>query len=1765
MSELEMVAVDTNQTVVSVDTDNDNDIDIDIDIDNNNDIDNFDSDSSITTSPPAAIENNTQPFTAEFKAFIWKEVKAYWAWKDPMAAVGQLTDNNNCLTCEVQTTEGGVVHSYYSTKDSSLVLAASDRLIIEPNSFTKRDANNTIRPNTSIPKWDPNDWGTDQDTHTGDEEETSVRFDEDNNTIHVFGKFLPEINLDENCKETYWNGQSLTLAPGTYVIIASMGRGKSFTMAQAIKKFLEKNKHSLVLYPTNRRSLAAALTTELRKKGVPYVSHYEDKAGIPNFGAYIVQLESVAKIAQDAQPAVIVADEIQGTTAQFASEKTFKDGKSNETHSLLQKLHKGANFNIFMDADFEHYTNRSEQYVNNLSGNKATKIIHEGKPKQRTFIDCKNETTLTKHLIKALKEGLKVILVSNTASFIERTMETTKKHLPGTKSHAFYGTKRLKKNMDINKIAADVDLLAISAGSIGSGVSIEIEHMQREKESARGFDVCFAYGMANDETAPVRDFYQALSRVREVLRGLYFFCVKDAKSSKMNPKAKQQERQLMYCNREKVSIETAIQMMARDTRIQIMLMEHASDLINQEPEQLESFGITEYQSPERIMELFVCKGLLPTKKCLENVYYTEEERKQSTDHFMQILLDRLTNDGHRLYTLSDTKDESDCIAKKKNSDIIKEIVEAHAEPVQANSDWDADMPNQIKSWIVRLFPKINRELITCSEGDATYDVTTKFVKCLGMGGTTPPRVDDIVKHHRSLKLRFLSMEQLENNLRYHITMKKLNGCLVHISTECHILFFQALQKVWKITPENPHCIEPEEHEAQQRIQAAKQLVPTLQKFGNGTEFNKYLQGLMNHFEAKGVLTGLVKKRIMQGKRKIQRWEVKYYHLLELADLMGIELKDAHLLKDEDLAQRTNDWDSLRNTSQGPQQPLDEPLDEILSTVQKSELHISEKEANKKRKHADAGSETFSTEDPKKKAPRVRQRTIGGGLFFELQLGKNWCLVHALNNGLGGKYFEPADLETASGMNRTEDFSIVDFRVLAGIDVFNSGPSIGLSTLGQKGFHAFTFAPTEGAPGTYEKLIDECHNTETLQCFVACWNTTATSSTGRNVLSNGHFTALKKTESGYWDLDSMKARGAQKHTENLSPTAHFHSGQKQRECLAPTVIAIFQGLDSRNAINDKLYKIRRKARQDAKQAQTKRRKARQDAKQAQTQQQQPPCIIDIDSASRGGGGASNKTVAMRKNNATSAKGLYNYGNTCFISAILQVLLASPLPDVLSPPLPDVLSTLATTEKHPGEPGWLQQILLQLADAYKSSEKFPKGRHSALEDLAKNVCCLGEFKCGRQEDACEFFNAVLNVLSSDGQNKRVEAIFAGESVSELCCKKCGNRRFRPDERFVDLKLDVVGLNSVKEGLSKLTSIEPLATEAECVECTKTLSEEGCDECPATKLCPTTKKISISKAPSSNLCIQLKRFDSNNSKMSNRITFPLKLDLTEYVTEGKEDSVGNTKYELFALVVHIGDSIAQGHYTSYVKRGNIWFCCDDDRVSEVSEDEVLKQNPYMIFYQAAQENNRKATDISAIKIAAQTPASAKRIRMKKENQNPQETKKFSPRSNKEINLAIPPKSIVRPTTSLRRRMSFQKVKRLFSCAISFAGRKGEKVSPRDDDCYGNSDSNSHSNSNKPSVRRSDRLRVNTKKKNDENTRIGTYSPIRFSEYSQWEQQRSYNHSHSLSSPLKRLHSADHIFGSEGGDNKRTMKKARILRSTTTDGSGSSKRTSKRTVRLR
>lgn len=851
-----------------------------------------------------------------FETKIRKQIEAHWRKEDSHATVEPPTlEKNHRLTYKINT-QKGTVHSYYFIYSGRLVYAA------KRNQCGFPPKSELIAP--EFPKWDPEDFGSAHTDAAAIIEKTRVEIDGD--TIQCYGTYLPAIRLGEH---TYWDHKSgiLWLKPGTYAIIAAMGRGKSYTMTQAIKNAVDAG--DLAIYPTYRRSLANGLTAELRRNDVKNVVHYRDaEAKVPQFGAFTVQLESIENKVRSAKPSIIVSDEVQGLSAQFASNKTMKGGESYNAWRVLKNKYGHARYKFFMDADLDFYTPRSEKYIKHMCG-KYTRIIHTGKPKQRIYIDCKDEGSLVSQLIKALLRGLKVFLVSNTAAFLEKLWPQLPKSCI---ARAFYGDKRLEPHMDINKIAADLDLLAISAGSIGSGVSIELKHMKALSETARGFDVCFAYGLGHDKTAPVRDWYQALSRVREVGRGLYFFSIADSNHSDINTKGLRQQRNLLFKDRR----QDALQAMAHNADVQSKQLALASNVLQHQTQDAVMAGLDEDMNQQKMIELFVAKGLIPSEAFVSNLCQVEQERQNSTYHFRELFMQRAIHDGHKFYTLDPSKLP---VYEKKNGCIknpITEIIQAPGEPILSNGDWNAAEAVKIKSFACHYFPKIDSEFITWPaatsvESDSTpgdihnickatlndiiaqvgtrlaSDFLSGLAKCAD--NKNIPDIDHIVKF-KSLRKRFQTLEQLEQWHQHDIRHRRVHGSATHSLNEIHICFLKALRDFWKITPDTPHCFEPDEDDAKQRIARAKELVPGLKSFGQGSEFQKVANALKKHFENNGVMTGLVtcRKRPPGKENKQQRWSVVDSHLIEYADLMDIKLDDAML------ARRTNHLDCLRKVN-----------------------------------------------------------------------------------------------------------------------------------------------------------------------------------------------------------------------------------------------------------------------------------------------------------------------------------------------------------------------------------------------------------------------------------------------------------------------------------------------------------------------------------------------------------------------------------------------------------------------------------------------------------------------------------------------------------------------------------------------------------------------------------------------------------------------------------------------------------------------------------
>ena len=92
---------------------------------------------------------------------------------------------------------------------------------------------------------------------------------------------------------------------------------------------------------------------------------------------------------------------------------------------------------------------------------------------------------------------------------------------------------------------------------------------------------------------------------------------------------------------------------------------------------------------------------------------------------------------------------------------------------------------------------------------------------------------------------------------------------------------------------------------------------------------------------------------------------------------------------------------------------------------------------------------------------------------------------------------------------------------------------------------------------------------------------------------------------------------------------------------------------------------------------------------------------------------------------------------------------------------------------------------------------------------------------------------------------------------------------------------------------------------------------------------------------LIVTLQRYNSVDGSKDNRmVTFPLNL------------TVGQTHFQVYGVVQHIGDSFSSGHYKSVVRFGSDWFLCNDAIVTPIQPHllpSLAHENAYLLFFEA------------------------------------------------------------------------------------------------------------------------------------------------------------------------------------------------------------------------
>ncbi|KAJ1979189.1 hypothetical protein H4R34_002923 [Dimargaris verticillata] len=306
------------------------------------------------------------------------------------------------------------------------------------------------------------------------------------------------------------------------------------------------------------------------------------------------------------------------------------------------------------------------------------------------------------------------------------------------------------------------------------------------------------------------------------------------------------------------------------------------------------------------------------------------------------------------------------------------------------------------------------------------------------------------------------------------------------------------------------------------------------------------------------------------------------------------------------------------------------------------------------------------------------------------------------------------------------------------------------------------------------------------------------------------------------------------------------------------------------------------------------------------------------------------------------GLQNLGNTCFLNSVLQCL-------TYTPPLANYLLAQGHTTGCRTS-GFcmlceLERHITRCFDTGQKSAICPKLIVSRLKLIAKHM------RLGRQEDSHEFLRYVIDAMQNaclrsydakmDSRIKEtsfVHGVFGGYLQSQIKCSVChaDSNTFDP---FLDLSLEIRHCSSLQRALQVFTKPDVLNGK----------NQYRCERCK--RLVDAKKQMTIYQSPEV-LTIQLKRFSYEHSmfgsKLSKPIEYPEMLDLSPYISASQKASERHCQYRLYGVLVHSGSTCHSGHYYCYVKASSgVWYCMDDNMVSQASLSTVLSRSAYLLFY--------------------------------------------------------------------------------------------------------------------------------------------------------------------------------------------------------------------------
>ncbi|KAF7728862.1 Ubiquitin carboxyl-terminal hydrolase 36 [Apophysomyces ossiformis] len=332
------------------------------------------------------------------------------------------------------------------------------------------------------------------------------------------------------------------------------------------------------------------------------------------------------------------------------------------------------------------------------------------------------------------------------------------------------------------------------------------------------------------------------------------------------------------------------------------------------------------------------------------------------------------------------------------------------------------------------------------------------------------------------------------------------------------------------------------------------------------------------------------------------------------------------------------------------------------------------------------------------------------------------------------------------------------------------------------------------------------------------------------------------------------------------------------------------------------------------------------------------------------------------------GLVNGQNTCFLNSVLQCL-------TYTPPLAQYLLD-GTHRKECAVKGYCALCCMEthVFRCFKGNKSNKPGAAILPRYFTSNLRELSPtLRLRRQEDAHEFLMFLLSAIQKSSLhglgkvNPKLEEttllhqIFGGRIQSQLRCQRCKavSNTYEP---FLDISVDLHGAKSLENALKNFIKVDIIGGKDPA-------NRYKCDACK--QMVIAGKQMTIHRLPT-NLTIHLKRFAfdlryGSMRKVMNTIKYPEFLDMSPYVSKEKNINRNQSRYRLYAVLVHFGVGCSSGHYYAYVKNSSgKWYRMDDEDVSPVSTQEVFSQQAYILFYE--RDSSRESGSIDAVSSAKQ-----------------------------------------------------------------------------------------------------------------------------------------------------------------------------------------------------